>query len=47
MFFVKVGTKNYERGGGSGAQWLAYLLSDTAALGLIPIIPEIFSVENY
>ena len=31
---------------GSIVQWLAYLLSDPAATGLIPNIPEIFSVEK-
>ena len=33
-------------GGGSIAQWLAYLLPDPAAPGLIPSNPEIVSDEN-
>ena len=33
-------------GGGSIAQWQAYLLPDPAAMGSIPIIPEIFSEER-
>ena len=32
--------------GGSIAQWSAYLLPHSAALGLIPSIPQIFSVER-
>ena len=32
--------------GGSIAQWLAHLLPDPAALGLVPSIPEIFSEEK-
>ena len=32
--------------GGSVAQWLAYLLPDLAALGLIRILPEIFLEET-
>ena len=33
--------------GGSIAQWLAYLLPDPAALGLIPSIPKNFQMKNY
>ena len=32
-------------GGGSIAQWFAYLRPDPASLGLIPSIPEIFSAS--
>ena len=32
--------------GGSIAQWLAYLLSDPATLGLIPCVPENVSKEK-
>ena len=32
-------------GDGSIAQWLAYLLSDPAAPGLIPSIPNFFQKE--
>ena len=31
---------------GSVAKWLAYLHPDTAALGSIPLLPEMFSEEK-
>ena len=33
-------------GGGIIAQWLASLLQDPAAIGLIPSVPKFFSVEK-
>ena len=47
MAKLSVGLGEGRGGGGSIAQWLAYLFPDPAAPGLIPNIPEIFSEEKW